>query len=195
MPSHTRQARRSLRGPDRERGQSVVEFALVAPIMIFLLVGIADFARIYTTMLTIESAAREAADYGGFSSANWIGSPTDPDSNYAKTVRGMAERACVASSTLTDFAQAGGADCTNPVMSVNPAMSVVLVDLNGNPATGCDDPDRVTPCRVKVDLAYNFKMLAPVGFDFFGVRLGFPDSFAFSRTSIFAVSDFGLDNP
>jgi Flp pilus assembly protein TadG len=44
-----------------EKGQSLVEFALVLPILIFLLFGIIDFGRIFYTYLTIEHAGREAA--------------------------------------------------------------------------------------------------------------------------------------
>ena len=55
----------------RRSGQSVVEFALVLPILVILMLAVVDLARIYTTMLTVESAAREAADFGTFGSQKW----------------------------------------------------------------------------------------------------------------------------
>ena len=59
----------------KSHGQSLVEFALVVPLMALFFVAVADFARLYTTMMTIESAAREAADYGSFSGAYWTDGP------------------------------------------------------------------------------------------------------------------------
>ena len=63
--------------------------------MALFFVAVADFARLYTTMMTIEAAAREAADYGSFSSAFW----TAPDTTKGE----MTHRACLASSNLPDY--------------------------------------------------------------------------------------------
>lgn len=43
------------------RGQSVVEFALVFPLLLVLVIGIAEFGRAWMTMSVLTSAAREGA--------------------------------------------------------------------------------------------------------------------------------------
>lgn len=45
------------------RGQSLVEFALVLPIMVFMMVGTLDLGRVVLANDTITTAAREAARY------------------------------------------------------------------------------------------------------------------------------------
>ena len=47
------------------RGQSLVEFALVLPMLLVLLLGVADFGRVFAAGITIEAAARNAAEVGG----------------------------------------------------------------------------------------------------------------------------------
>ena len=47
-----------------DRGQSLVEFALVAPLLVILIFGIVDLSRIYQSWNTIQGAAREGARYG-----------------------------------------------------------------------------------------------------------------------------------
>jgi Flp pilus assembly protein TadG len=45
-------------------GQSLVEFALMLPFLVLLLVGVIDLGRIYFSYMTIVNAAREGARYG-----------------------------------------------------------------------------------------------------------------------------------
>ena len=82
----------------------MVEFALVLPIMLILLFGILDLARVYTTMMGVESAAREAADYGTtLGAGKWQdGLPR------ADTEAAMQHRACVAARNLTDYTDPDG---------------------------------------------------------------------------------------
>lgn len=44
------------------RGQSVVEFSLVFPLLLVLLLGVADFGRVFAAGITIEAAARNGAE-------------------------------------------------------------------------------------------------------------------------------------
>lgn len=44
-----------------EKGQSLVEFALMLPLLIVILFGIIDFGRVFNAYLTINHASREAA--------------------------------------------------------------------------------------------------------------------------------------
>jgi Flp pilus assembly protein TadG len=45
------------------RGQSLVEFAMVAPLFFMLVFGITDFGRLFFTKLTLQHALREAGRY------------------------------------------------------------------------------------------------------------------------------------
>lgn len=44
-----------------EKGQSIVEFALVLPVLILILVGIIEFGWLFNGKITLTSAAREGA--------------------------------------------------------------------------------------------------------------------------------------
>lgn len=175
----------------RERGQSLVEFALVLPLMLIVLLAILDFARIYTTMMSVESAAREAADYGTTLGAEkWtVGASMDA------TVAEMTKRACVAASNLPDYRDADGDPangCDNPGFDYCLTTSVGGTCGPMDAAAGCDNPLRSDPCSVTVTLTHEFALFAPLNMEIFGVRYGLPSTITFTRDSTFAMTDIEL---
>jgi Flp pilus assembly protein TadG len=47
----------------REKGQSLVEFALLVPVLLIILAGVLDLGRLYYVYVTITDAASEGATY------------------------------------------------------------------------------------------------------------------------------------
>jgi hypothetical protein len=74
----------------RSTGQALVEFALIIPIFLVLLMGIFDFGRVVWAQNSLASAAREGARFaivhGGSSSDSCPVGPLSPD--YGGTVAG-----------------------------------------------------------------------------------------------------------
>lgn len=56
----------------RERGQSLVETAIVVPILLLLLAAIIDFGRAFDTYIVLTNAAREGARFAS------LANPIDP---------------------------------------------------------------------------------------------------------------------
>lgn len=167
----------------------MVEFALVLPILVFLMLAVVDFSRIFTTMLSVESAAREAADFGTFGSQKWndaiVQMPVDG------TEAKMRLRACTASSDLPDYV---GPDdnCTNPDFSYQLSLDKGATWVPYSPALGCDDALREPPCWLRVTLSYDFKVIVPMNIQFLDRTLGLPSTLTFERSSIFAMTDLAL---
>ena len=57
----------------RTRGQSLVEFALVLPILLFLTLTALDFGRVYLGYINIQNMARIAANYAANNPSAWTG--------------------------------------------------------------------------------------------------------------------------
>jgi hypothetical protein len=146
-----------------------------------MFLAVADFARLYATMIAIESAAREAADYGTLYPWQW-----EPAA-VPVTEAEMERRACVGASDLPDYEGPDDA-------CINPAFSYDLVAPPGVLEADCADvPRTATPCRVEVTLTYTFDLLVPLNLEVSGVEYGLPTSLGFARRSVFAVSDFAVD--
>ena len=54
----------SLHKRGSEKGQDLVEFALVTPLLVLILLGILEFSLVMFCYNSISNAAREAARYG-----------------------------------------------------------------------------------------------------------------------------------
>jgi Flp pilus assembly protein TadG len=67
------------RGRARTRGQSLVEFAVVLPVMLAIVGVLIDAARLYQSWMDLESATRDAAQYLAKSSTD----PYDPNYTWA----------------------------------------------------------------------------------------------------------------
>ena len=152
--------------------------------MLLLLVGIADLGRLYNTVVAVESAAREAADYGSFAASNWT--PV----NIPVTVDEMRLRACTAAagSHLQDYETtdpANDATCTNPTFTCTLERNGASVDCatSGGFTNGvdCSDPTTEPACTVHVRMDYQFRLLLAIP--------PFPMSIDFSRCSSFRISD------
>ena len=63
---------------ERSRGQSLVEFALVVPILLFLTVIALDFGRVYLGWINLQSMTRIAANLAANNPTAWNGGG-DPD--------------------------------------------------------------------------------------------------------------------
>ncbi len=50
--------------PDSERGQDALEFALITPLLMLLLLGILEFSLMMFSYNSVSNAAREGARYG-----------------------------------------------------------------------------------------------------------------------------------
>ena len=94
------------------RGQSLVELALLLPILLMMAGGATDLARAYQAQLTLESAVRNAAEYVAAPSADQATATTD-----ARRI------VCLESRPIPGFAAgpapAGVEACTAPNVSVS----------------------------------------------------------------------------
>jgi hypothetical protein len=104
---------------DRTRGQSLVEFALVLPLLLVFLLGIADFGRVFASGITMEAIARDAAEAAAqeYLQARRAASPAAPDATvYAETFARAQDVACDESKTLPNRLDSGGI-CSMPTIA------------------------------------------------------------------------------
>ena len=137
----------------REQGATLVEFALVAPILFLILFGVLEVGRLVGTNQQVQMAAREGARYGV-----GIGTSTNGDARYTDCaeIREATRRL----SNLADLAD-----------------SDIVIQRDGGPSTTvttiCNPSDPASSDfsrgdRIIVTVTHNFSFVVPLIDDFFG---------------------------
>jgi Flp pilus assembly protein TadG len=167
-----------------QRGQGLAEFALVIPIMFLIVVAIADFGRLFSSAVSTEAAAREAADYGAvLGSDRWAAA----DSPWSTNDDEMRRRVCAATSGLQGFDNTAGTCTDNPTVSWeilsrnNTASPYHVVDPTFAQDECAGRLGLADPCVVHVTVTFTFRPF-----------LAFPPipaAIDITRESWFAVSD------
>jgi Flp pilus assembly protein TadG len=134
-------------GSRSRRGQSLVEFALILPFLLAFAGAGTDLARAYQAWLTLESAARNAAEYAATSSVDASGAQTD------------AQRiVCLESQRLPGFIAGTG---VNPTQTCS-APSVTATFTTSSTDLGASPKNPIGTAVVHVSLP--FKTLIPYPF-------------------------------
>jgi len=119
--------------PNMEAGQSMVEFALILPILLLMVLGVVDFGRAFFTYEALANAAREGARYCALNAPATIGTQnrvqnelegsvpglviatttcaTDPGSGQPVTVKAAATFSPITPRIGSLFSGTSGADC------------------------------------------------------------------------------------
>ena len=102
MPTSRPTARRT------HRGQSLVEFALILPILMTMFGAAVDVARVYQAWVTLEGATRDAAEQ--------VATDVTITTSTAATTRAQ-QIVCAEMSGITGYV-VGGGSCTTPSVTV-----------------------------------------------------------------------------
>lgn len=152
--SYTLRLRRA-RG--REGGASVVEFALVVPLLLMLVFGIIEFGIVMAQKATVASAAREGARFGSVNLyASAMGSPRD----CAEVIARTRENAVTLGMSPSDLAVtvSRGSDVASATAVCNASANGLVTGAGAN-AEPCDGADAMDVVYVQTS---------------FGARLSIP---------------------
>lgn len=116
-----------------QHGQSLVEFALILPLFVLIVIGVFDLGRAFFGSITITNAAREGARFGTLHA-------TDPQG--------------VCNATLSEASSSGIVLSYTDVTITCSAQSTCL--SSGTPSAGCN---RNQPLRITVSYLYTDMVL------------------------------------
>jgi PKD repeat protein/Flp pilus assembly protein TadG len=125
--THQRRTRSRTQRRGLATGQSLVEFALVLPVLLLILLFAIDFGRAFFGYVIVNNAARLGANYAALHpTANW-GSPSDPAVvEYARLIRSDTNVANCALAAVPTPVFADGPDSGTTATDVTDTASVGL---------------------------------------------------------------------
>jgi Flp pilus assembly protein TadG len=123
------------RAGERERGQGIVEFAIVLPVFVFALFGLFDVGRLVYVNSALSQAAREGARVAA-AQASWIGRSGGACVSTESAITSANPGAHVCPANVAAFKANVMAGVNRMVVSVGP-LSAVHISCNAGTA---DDP-------------------------------------------------------
>jgi Flp pilus assembly protein TadG len=130
------------KGPSHRKGQALVEFALLVPLVFLLAVNAVNFGGFLFAWITVADAARSGADYMALSSAS-PGSPTPAT---------LAQITTLVTNDVTSLMNRSSvvvAICTNKTAAANGCTTFV-------------DPEATTYTLATVDVTYTYQPYIPL---------------------------------
>jgi Flp pilus assembly protein TadG len=106
----------------------VAEFALLLPVMLAFLGLTIDFARVFQTWITLESATRDAAEYAATTGTD----STDALTKAKKTI-------CLQAQNIPGFQRSGLASPNDVQQCLKPTVTVTSFSLSNSSAIGGSD--------------------------------------------------------
>jgi len=200
----------------RSSGQSLVELTLVLPILLFLVITIGDFGRLFAASITVESAARTAAETAAAEYLREPGAnPTPPDpptvtaAGYARVHQYAWQSVCDEASSLPNASPgSGGGECTGlpTVVCVHDGLDPDCANAynagSGIPGacgelapgarpTNAQAGGSETSRYVEVRVCYRFSTFFQVNIPFIGGTLSpLGGDFYIERIRMFTVADY-----
>jgi hypothetical protein len=212
-PLHREPPFRSVRRRLRERGQSLVEFTMVLPLLLFLVVTVGDFGRVFAAGITLDSAARAAAETAAAEYLREPGALASPSTvstaGYVRVHSYAWRSVCDEASSLPNAAPGtGGGECSGlpTVVCVHDGLDpncTNVYNVGGTLPTGCAaSAPGMRPSNaqtggpefsryVEVRVCYRFSTLLQLDIPFFGGTLSpLGGDFFLERTRTFTVADY-----
>lgn len=158
------------------RGQSLVEFGLVLPLLLVLLLGVADFGRVFAASITSEAAARNAAEAAAQEYLQLDMLDGNPDgsllvADYQDLHDRALEAACRDAERLPDRVLDAQGNCLMPVIAVCVHDSSGIIGQGDPSCPETSGPFAAGDCNQMVSPGWSPAQLAPASTPYVEVRL------------------------